>query len=484
MTTLPQSTQILVIGGGPAGATAATLLAKEGFEVTLLEREVGPRYHIGESLLPAALEVFDLLGIREKIENYGFQRKSGAYFEWGPLKWSFDFEKMLNSYSYQVARADFDKILLDNAIAQGVKVFEGIEVRQIEFEGDRPRRVIWAQKGTQDHRGEISFDYLVDASGRTGLMATRYLQNREYHQEFQNIGVWGYWEDTEIDQIEPKGGTASVALDDGSGWFWAIPLPNNLLSVGLVINKDVYKTQKATATLEEIYFKGMNQCPYVKEIVAPGKLISGIKVEQDYSYTASNFCGSGYFIAGDAACFLDPLLSTGVHLAMMSGTLSAACLASIIRQELTEQEAYTYYDRAVRHTYMRLLVMVSSFYHIARQQQGESGQMAMPDLENQPLPGMDDLRKAKDTLRMQVTEEMSTLLGMSASVWENIEQTTLEGDTHILAMDKLFSSLWRELFDWRLPIENGLQVLTQPRLGLVSLNENSKTEKSFNLVQV
>src|SRR5947208_10512685 len=181
------TTQVLVVGGVPAGSTTATLLAREGFDVTLIEKEVFPRYHIGESLLPSCLEILDLLGVREKVEAHGFQRKGGGYFEWGTEQWELDFSKLRHQYSFQVIRSEFDHLLLEHAKSQGVKVFEGVEIRSLSFDGDRPRSASWSRVGSDSERGEISFDFLIDASGRAGIVANRYLRSREFHKAFQNI---------------------------------------------------------------------------------------------------------------------------------------------------------------------------------------------------------------------------------------------------------------------------------------------------------
>jgi flavin-dependent dehydrogenase len=358
---MKRSTQILVVGGGPAGSIAATLLVREGFEVTLVEREVFPRYHIGESLLPSCLEILELIGAREKIEAHGFQRKDGGYFSWGKDSWVLDFSSLRHPYSFQVIRSEFDHLLLEHAKSQGVKVFEGTEIRSLSFDVDRPRSANWAQVGGGSDTGTISFDYMVDASGRAGLMAMRYLKNRRYHNAFQNVALWGYWEGAARMSFAPDGAIANGAVPDG--WLWGIPLHDGTMSVGLVLHKSIFNEKRQELnTLEQIYLNAIHECPLIADLVKPGKLVSKLKTEQDYSYICSSLTGPGYFLVGDAACFIDPLLSTGVHLASHSAMLCAASIASILRGEVTEQQAMAFFEKSYRLTYLRLMVVVSGLY--------------------------------------------------------------------------------------------------------------------------
>jgi len=358
---LNRSTQVLVIGGGPAGSTTATLLAREGFDVTLVERDIFPRYHIGESLLPSCLEVLELSGAREKIEAYGFQHKGGGYFAWGKDSWVLDFAPLRYPYSFQVVRSEFDHLLLEHAKSQGVKVFEGTEIRSLSFDGDRPRSATWSQVTGGSDTGEISFDYLVDASGRAGVIAMHYLKNRRYHNAFQNVAIWGYWTGAGRMSFAPEGAIANGAVPDG--WLWGIPLHDGTMSVGLVLHKTSFKEKRQQFdSLEQIYLDAIDSCPLIADLVKPGKLVTNMQTEQDYSYIAGSLTGPGYFLVGDAACFIDPLLSTGVHLAMHSSMLCAASIASSLRGDVAEQQAMTFFEQSYRQTYLRLMAIVSGMY--------------------------------------------------------------------------------------------------------------------------
>jgi flavin-dependent dehydrogenase len=458
------STQILVIGGGPAGSTVATLLARESFDVTLLERDVFPRYHIGESLLPSCLEILDLIGAREKIEAYGFQRKNGGYFSWGRDSWTLDFEHLRHPYSYQVVRSEFDHLLLEHAKSQGVKVFEGIAVRSLSFDGDRPRSAQWAQVVGGNETGEISFDYLIDASGRSGIMATRYLKNRHFHEAFQNVALWGYWRDADRASFAPEGAIMNGAVPDG--WLWGIPLHDGRMSVGYVLHKTAFKEKRQQIdSLEQIYLNAIAECPLIADLVRPGKLVSKVTTEQDYSYMANSLTGPGYFLVGDAACFIDPLLSTGVHLATHSSTLCAASIASILRGEITEQEAMTFFEKSYRLAYLRLMVIVSGLY--AQYNGKESYFWQAQVLTHHDYDDSDALNEAFLFVVSGLEDQVDATKSMrELNLTEMANGMSEEQAVKTMAMYNVYNKVfWRSSTSPQ-TASDGLYVTTKPRLGL------------------
>ncbi len=460
------STQVLVIGGGPAGSTVATMLTREGFEVTLIERDVFPRYHIGESLLPSCLEILDLIGAREKIENYGFQRKEGGYFSWGKDSWVLEFEHLHHPYSYQVLRAEFDQLLLEHAKEQGVKVFEGTAIRSLTFEGERPRSAQWEQVVGGNASGEISFDYLIDASGRAGLMATRYLKNRHFHEAFQNVAIWGYWQGAAKATFAPPGSIMNGAVPDG--WLWGVPLHDGTMSVGYVLHKTAFKEKRQqTDSLEEIYLKAIEECPLIADLVRPGKLVSNIKTEQDYSYMATSLTGPGYYMIGDAACFIDPLLSTGVHLATHSAMLCAASLASVLRGEIEEQEARTFFEESYRLAYVRLMVIVSGLY--AQYNGKESYFWQAQLLSNRDYENADDLNAAFLFVVTGLEDQFDAGQGTglrNLDLAELAPQMSAEQAARTMALHNIYNKVFYRSSTSPQTASEGLYVTAQPHLGL------------------
>jgi len=221
------------------------------------------------------------------------------------------------------------------------------------------------------------------------------------------VALWGYWKNAQQMSSAPKGVIAVGSVQDG--WIWSIPLHNDTMSVGLVTHKTTFKEKRQQATtLEQIYLEAIESCPLIKGLLKDGELVTKISAEQDYSYLSDVFSEPGYFLAGDAACFIDPLLSTGVHLATFSGMLAAASIGSIIRGEVSEEQASIFYTQSYRHAYLRLVIIVSGLY---QQYNGKSSYFweaqelahheygsALNEAFLHVVSGMEDLRDSNETV--------------------------------------------------------------------------------------
>ncbi|KAG0702265.1 putative halogenase [Suillus ampliporus] len=384
--TVPTSTQILVVGGGPAGSYAAAALAREGFEVTLLEATKFPRYHIGESMLPSIRPFLAFIDAEESVVNYGFTVKPGAAVKLNQFKREgyTDFIALNpNNGSWNVIRSEFDDLLLRHASKCGVAVYDETKVAELQFEGERPVSATWKNTRT-GAEGHIFFNYLVDASGRNGIMSTKYLKNRRFNKALNNVACWGYWDTTGsyMPGTTRQNAILIEALEDESGWAWFIPLHDGSTSVGVVMDQDISnrkkKASRATSggsdsNLLTHYKEELRRAPGVLKLIGEGTLRNdgkpeAVKAASDFSYSASTYAGDHFRVAGDAGAFIDPFFSSGVHLAFTGGLSAALTIAASIRGLCSEEDAQRWHTSKIGSAYTRFLVVVLGTYKQIRNQ--------------------------------------------------------------------------------------------------------------------
>ncbi|MBI3507558.1 MAG: tryptophan 7-halogenase [Proteobacteria bacterium] len=371
----------IVLGGGPGGATAAGFIAKRGLRVAVFEKEKFPRYHIGESLLPATtMGLFAKLGVKEKVDGYGFPRKLGGTFRWGadPKPWTFQFyrtdevvsggapaapeEPKRFLHAWQVRRAELDRILLEHAKSLGAEVHEESACAAVEGLDEDMKSVVVDSKG---RRRTYRAPCVIDASGR-GSLARHLFGERVFDPFFANVAVFGYFTGGGRLDEERKGNIFCEAFSDG--WFWYIPLSDELTSVGVVMAKETHARIKSKPGAE-ILASMIKKAPYVKRLLKHARPCKKapydkIRVEADYSYAHTEFARGGVFLAGDAACFIDPVFSSGVHLATYAGFLAAEAVVKLRGGETTLKEASAEYDRAYRREYRSFHRFLVSFYEM------------------------------------------------------------------------------------------------------------------------
>ena len=359
--------EIAIIGGGPGGSAAAASLARRGRRVVLLERERFPRDHVGESLLPASIPVLRELGVLDRVEREGFPKKYGATMLWGKRRepWSWRFEETNRTYphAYQVWRPTFDAILLDNARESGVDVREGCSATAPILEGgdngdaDRVRGV--AYRDSDGRERTLEADWVVDASGQASVVG-RAMGLRRWDDYFRNMALYAYYE----------GGRRLPGADAGNifiescehGWTWHIPLRNGGASVGAVVDSERGRRDIAEFGVAGCYERRIGAASITRDMLAGARMTRQPSVVRDWSYTSERMVGDGWLLVGDAACFVDPLFSSGVHLALMAAMMAAAYIDAAHRDDTLRLPAARVYERVYRAEYSHFRELARLFY--------------------------------------------------------------------------------------------------------------------------
>lgn len=363
---------LIVLGGGPAGSSVSTFTAMAGHRVLLLEKERFPRHQIGESLLPATIHgICPLLGVKEEVERAGFLRKNGGTFRWGqsPTPWTFNFTKKPNDpygYAYQVERSRFDDILLRNARSKGVDVREGHEVTGTLVEGERVVGVRYRDPQGNERTARARF--VADSSGHRSHVAPA-VGERVFSKFFQNVALYGYFENGK--RLPPPNSGNILCAAFPSGWFWYIPLTETLTSVGAVVARDATgRIREGEAQAMQSY---IDECPIIREYLANARRVTEgiygeLRVRKDYSYCNTRFSAPGVVLVGDAACFIDPVFSSGVHLATYSGMLAARSINTCLRNDelmdelIDEEECFEEYENRYRREFGKFYQFLTAFY--------------------------------------------------------------------------------------------------------------------------
>lgn len=353
---------VLIIGAGPAGSTAAALLAEQGLNVCLVEKSSFPRFQIGESLLPGGNAILKRLGLWEKMDQAGFIRKYGAEFvsaDGSSRVHNVFAEGLIKGldYAYQVERSRFDDLLLQNAIDKGTKLRQPCKVTHASLERNHWEITLETEAGIES----VNSTWLLDASGRTAFLGKRLKLTQDSIPYPKRIAVYNHFEGLPRRAGKESGNIIITRLRDG--WFWAIPLDERKTSVGVVSTRKHDEWKQPGFTAETFFNQEVARAPFLCELMAKARPCDEYRVTADYTYSFTDYAGPRYMLLGDAAGFIDPIFSSGVYLAMRSASMAAdAILAADAKHRALSRAEHSAYTAKLKKNVRTMRDLIEVYY--------------------------------------------------------------------------------------------------------------------------
>ena len=339
---------VLVIGGGPAGSTVGALLARQGHDVLVIDKDAHPRFHIGESLLPANLPLFDKLGVADEIRAIGVQKFAAEFMSpWHSHKQAFQFADAWDKtmpYAYQVRRSEFDHILLRNAERSGARVMERSRIESINLDATPD----WAEARVRNATGHAlacRARFVVDASGRDTFLASR-LKIKHKNPHHNSVAVFAHFADAQRNEGTAEGNITIFWFEHG--WFWFIPLQDGATSIGMVTWPHFMRT-RGERDLSRFLLDGIALCPALADRLRHARIVHPPEATGNFSYLSEHTHGRNYVLLGDAYAFIDPVFSSGVMLAMQGGFAASDAIHTWLTQPAKRASALARMDRELRH---------------------------------------------------------------------------------------------------------------------------------------